>query len=147
MRVQSTTESYFRPNQMNRKQVAFSATPAGILQKVDTAKICPGKSRLLRNVAEFFDSLQEKLPTIADAPKNYVYKLGEKNEIPESLMDIETAGLTLKRVDDALNTNPFKCSPNSNCGCGAGMTKGELIKKLFNAIGVEEPDFIKISAN
>lgn len=146
MKIQNRTESYYNSNPNNR-QVTFKATPAQILTKLETAKICPGKTNFLKNIAGFFGELQENLSKITDSPKEFIYKLGEKNELPETIKNVELGGITLAKVDDVLNSNPFKCSPTSTCGCGNGMTKGELTKKLLETIGLEEPEVIKIAKN
>ncbi len=146
MKIQNRTEGLYSIKSTPKCQVAFKATPAQILDTLECSKLCPGKTRFLKNIAEFFDSLQSNLSEIADAPKNYVYKLGQENDLPKAIKDVEIGGVTLKSLDETLNTNPFKCSPTSTCGCGGGMNKGELAKKLFESLGIDEPDFIKISS-
>lgn len=125
--------------------VAFKATPNQILKAVSESNvICNGKKNFLGSIGEFFNDLQEVMKKLPDSPKEFVYKLGQKNDIPESLGNTDVNGLTLLKLDDVLNTNPFKCSPTSTCACGTGKTRGEFAKDLFEKIGVEEPDVIKI---
>ena len=112
---------------------------------LETARICPGKKGFLGQVAGFFDGLQGKMHQIAEAPAEYVYRLGQKNDVPEALAKTEVGGLTLRRLDDALNHNPFKCSTDATCGCGGGMTKGNFAIQLLEMIGVKEPEVIKIA--
>lgn len=69
----------------------------------------------------------------------------QNNEIPESLKKAEVDGLSLEKLDEALNEGAFKCSPISSCACGAGQSKGEFAKTLLEIIGLKDPDTIKIS--
>ncbi len=148
MRINSIASQNFAncaPEKKHSNNIAFKATPQQILKAVDEAIICRGKKNFLGSIGEFFEDLQSKMATIKDAPKEFIYKLDQKNNIPESIANAEINGLTLAKVDSALTNSPFKCSPTSTCGCGAGKTKGELAMDLFEKIGVEEPSFIKIS--
>jgi len=150
MIIQSTTlTNYLFPTEREKLQkknhVSFGATPKQILDVLETARICPGKKGFLGQVAGFFDGLQGKMHQIAEAPAEYVYRLGQKNDVPEALAKTEVGGLTLRRLDDALNHNPFECKPGATCGCGGGMTKGNFAKQLLEIIGVNEPEVIKIA--
>jgi len=146
MKVQNGKQSYVNKIQTRRNQVSFQATPVQILNKLDTARLCPGKKAFLGSIADFFGGLQSKIAEVADNSIEYVYTLGKKNVIPEQLKELEVGGMTLQKMDDALNTNPFKCSPKATCGCGNGMTRGDLAKRLLEFIGAENPDVITISA-
>lgn len=133
-------------NAQNRKQVSFNASPSQILNKLETAQLCPGKKSFLESIAMFFKTLEEKISEQIKKPYNYTYKLGENNNIPEEIRKIEVDGFTLKEADIALNQNSFKCSPSAS-DCGEGKTKGNFAKKMFEILGVENPSTIEISAN
>lgn len=129
----------------NQNQTAFKATPPQIMKAVADANICNGKKNFLAGLGNYFNNVQEAMSKIKEAPKEFIYKLGQKNEIPESLKKVEVNGLNLEKLDEGLNTKPFKCSPTSTCSCGAGKTQSELVKDLLKIIGVEEPDIIKLT--
>lgn len=129
------------------KQVSFGATPEQILDSLETAGLCPGKKSFLRNVAVFFDGLQGKMHQIAEAPAEYVYRLGQENQVPDTLANTKVGNLTLRDLDNGLNANPFKCKPGATCGCGGGKTKGTFVKNLLEQLNVEEPDVITIRKN
>lgn len=155
MRVQNVTTEAPKPvNQpqpnvgalsKKRNNVAFKATPKQILDVLDTARICPGKKGLVGSVAEFFYFAEREMAKIKDAPKEFIYKLGQKNDVPKPLEHLAVEGTTIAKLDEVLNDNPFKCSPTSKCGCGGGMSKGEFAAKLIESMGVDEPNVIKIS--
>lgn len=148
MNVQNTTaHNYSRQlrQEPQKRQIGFGATPRQIINAVETVTLCSGKTQFLSQIAGFFGSLQRKLKKLPGAPAEYIYKLGEKNPIPETLKKVEINGITLANIDNALNKNPFKCSPNATCSCGEGMTRGAFATDLLKSLGVENPEVIKIT--
>jgi len=121
-------------------RIAFKATPTQILEAIDGAKICSSKKLCLGNIAEVFANAEEQLYTIAGAPETWIYKFGQKNEIPAQLESV-------KQLDLQLTQDTFKCSPSSICGCGAGLTKGKYVSNLLAKIGVSNPGEILLSKN
>lgn len=135
-----------RQGAVRQQPPAFTATPDEITTAVDRAGFCTGKKALLYHIAGFFRTLQTKMPGIEDAPDNYTYNLGQRNEVPEPLQGVVVINnLTLEDMDEKLNHNPFACTPASTCVCGAGMSQGELAKSLITELNVPNPDIITIS--
>jgi len=128
---------------------SFRATPKQIadkaLEKARARELCPSKAKLLVNVAGFFDKIQEQLAKATDAPKEFVYNVGKKNEIPESIKKINVNGGNLEELDKELNEGAFSCGSNPDDKCGEGESLGEFVSSLLHKIGVPEPDTIKIS--
>lgn len=132
---------------VGQNSTSFTATPSEILNSLEKARLCPGKKMFLKSVADFFHSLQAGLAQLSNPPSNFVYRLGAANDIPQGLVEFSVNGKTLAQMDSFLTEGGFKCSPTSTCACGAGISRGELAKRLLAMIGVENPDVIAVSKN
>jgi len=155
MKINQFQNNQMLPGTKNQKtQPKFKATPKQILTAVETAQMCPGKKMFLQRIANFFLNAEEQLNKISEAPKEYIFRLGQKNKIPNTMekinLEVGTKEnpktiISLKDIDDSLNQESFKCSPTSSCSCGKNLSKGEYMASLLKTIGIEEPNEIKIS--
>ena len=136
----------------NNSSVNFGATPQQIYQKLENAQnICPGKKRMLTNIADFFSGIEAKMKKSKDLPDKFEYNLIKKSPISEKMAKLtpggtgDNANATLKEFDDTFRKATFKCSPTSTCSCGKGMTLGEFASMWLEKIGCSEPEKITIS--
>ena len=124
------------------KNVSFKARPEEIIEKLESAKICPCKIKFLNNISNYFVEAQNQLSKITDAPDEFTYQLGEKNIIPESMQNIEIDGLNLKGMDKILSEDTFNCSSGN---CKSNNNQGNFISDLLKLIGVDKPEVITIT--
>lgn len=134
----------------DNKKISFKATPQEIIKATTASNdLCPGKRRFLQNISSYFIGIENQLPQNPKTPDKFVYKLGEKNEIPDSMKKLGIYSgdsfVTLKDFDDNLQNDTFRCSPNSTCSCGKGFSKGEFMANLLTMIGIEKPNEISIT--
>lgn len=149
MNVQSVKiNSTNRSNNYNSKSnTSFKATPMQ-LWNVDKRKISAEETRIVGILATFFGKLEASLPKIevslpqiVGLPSKFIYKLGQKNELPASIKDMVVyrrfdKGRTLSEIDEFLNVkNSIDCN---------GLSLGETAKKILTKLEVEEPDVITV---
>lgn len=130
-------------NCQSKKIQCFTATPNEILCVLESAKICPGKRAFLQGLATFFEGLKTHISE--QGIKEFSYKLTDKNEIPERILTLNTNKRTLKEVDEFLTSGGFNCKPNSTCGCGAGLTRGQFLANLLEQMGLKNPNVIELN--
>lgn len=132
----------------NRNNVNFGAKLDDIKTETDKAfaekKLCPGKTRFITSLTEFFDSIKEKLP------ENFEFKLGQKNDLSSEIKGLKGnfggKTITLNELDNVLNKNAFKCGPEATCSCGKGMSTGDFISLLFSRVlKLDNPNKIEIN--
>ncbi|MDD3766506.1 MAG: hypothetical protein PHF89_04870 [Eubacteriales bacterium] len=141
MRISGVTV-YTGNQQKQNNSTTFAANLNQIVQKLPTAKICPCKAQMLGSVVAFFQEVQTQLAKIADAPKEFIYKLGENNKVPKSMRQVQVNGLTIEAFDKLLTSSTFKCASGD---CLSKTNKGKFIAELLEKIGVESPKTISIS--
>ena len=127
----------------------FKATPQQILDKLEYAKICPGKRGYLTNLAECFGKFQTKMSKSSKYPERFDYFLKRDNEIPEVIAKakIRTGFLSWRSfssIDRRLNESAFSCGSDSHCTCGQGKSLKEFTAELLEYIGVPEPEKITL---
>lgn len=135
-------------NNYNYKQ-NFKATPKQILDKLEYAKICPGKKAYLETIGTYFERLENKMKKSSKLPSTFDYFLKKDNNLPKELAKtkVRTGFLSwtsLKSVDRELQEEAFSCNGKSNCTCGKDKSLKEFTADLLNHIGVEEPDKITL---
>lgn len=154
MNVQSIHPALSTKSNFKSNPIAFKATPQQIIAATDTKEICGGKKAFLKNIAQFFIAAEEQLAKVSNAPTEFIYKLGEENNIPKSMTDIgiekkladgSTQFVKISDMDKELNKDGFRCSPTSTCNCGVGFSKGSYVTELLTLLGVEKPDEISIT--
>lgn len=138
-----------KPLQAVKKQpVAFQATLPEIKQALEEkqAKLCPGKTIFISQIAKFLEGIQQKMAQNqqAGAPKKLDFMLGEMNVLPESISKLEIKGQTLEQLDAKLNEGSFSCGPKSDCTCGKGQTLGEFLSQVILAKILKVPNPEKI---
>lgn len=127
-------------NYKNRANTSFKATPMQIWSLIQ--KETPRDEALtLGLLAMFFGKLEVSLTKITGAPSKFIYKLGQKNELPASIKDVVVYPQikevsTLGKIDEGLNIG--------NSSEGEGLSLGETAKELLTKLGVEEPDVITV---
>lgn len=131
------------------KQVSFNAAPQQILNKLETAGICPGKKAHLENLSNYFMKLGKKMKASKNLPDRFDYSLTEKSNIPEKLAKtkVRTGLLTwtsFGKMDKRLSEETFHCGGASHCRCGKGKSLKEYTADLLELIGVDEPKKIEI---
>lgn len=134
----------------NNRNVNFTATPAQIFEKLEYAKICPGKKGFLTELANYFDKLQNKMTKSKKLPESFDYFLTKENVIPEKLANtkVRTGFLSwtsFKKLDKRLNEKSFHCSGESHCTCGKGKSLAQFTSELLEHIGAPQPNKITIN--
>lgn len=136
----------------NKSNVNFTASPAQILEKIEYAKICPGKKGYLTNLANYFGKLEDKMAKSKKLPETFDYFLTKENEIPEKLANtkVRTGFLSwtsFKKLDKELQEKSFHCSGESHCTCGKGKSLAEFTSELLEYIGAPQPNKITLNKN
>lgn len=142
-------DSHFNNYDGRHRMPNFTATPAQILDKLEYARICPGKKAYLENLATFFDKLEDKMLKSSKLPERFDYFLKRDNDIPQNLekAKVRTGFLSwtsFKSIDQELNESSFSCGSDSHCTCGRGKSLKEYTSELLEYIGVPEPDKISL---
>lgn len=129
-----------RSNNYNKNNPSFKATPFQMwsLIQIETPR---DEARIVGLLAMFFGRLEVKLPQIIGAPSKFIYKLGQKNELPASIKDVVVYPQiakysTLSKIDKALNVG--------NSSEVEGLSLSEAGKSILTKLGVEEPDVITV---
>ena len=94
-----TTEQPKGASSRKQNKTAFKASPQQIMKAVAEAKMCNGKKNFLAGLGNYFSEFQKTMGKLQDAPKEFIYKLGQNNEIPESLKQVKVNGLNLQKLD------------------------------------------------
>lgn len=134
----------------NKSNVNFTASPAQIIEKLEYAKICPGKKGYLTNLANYFGKLEDKMTKSKKLPETFDYFLTKENEIPEKLANtkVRTGFLSwtsFKKFDTELQKKSFHCSGESHCTCGKGKSLAEFTSELLEYIGAPQPNKITLN--
>lgn len=119
----------------NRQNIAFKTNANGILKASHSPDLEQGERNSLHNLGMFVQAVEEKIPY---SIKQFVYKPGENNKIPEEISKIEIeAGhskLTFKTMDEYWNKsiggeNSYK-----------PLTRGKQLIKILVKAGLTEED-------
>lgn len=143
MNVQSVRMSYTnRSNNYNKNKnnPSFKATPFQLWNSIPRES-SPDAIKIIGLLAMFFGKLDAELPKIDGAPQKFIYKLGQKNDIPSSIRNVVVYPQidefsTLSKTDEGLNIG--------NSSEGKGLSLGETAKEILTKLGVEEPDVITV---
>ena len=151
--MKSTKSKSYSNHKNNYKQQNldnFKATPIQIFEKLETAKMCPGKRGFLETIAGFFRTIEIKMQKSDKLPAKFDYFLSKENDIPKNLAKtkVRTGFLrwtSLKNFDKELSKETFSCGGASHCSCGKDKSLKEFTQELLEKIGVESPEKITIS--
>lgn len=133
-------------NYKNKKDICFAATPKQILDALDakgfshsngTGK-CYKKTDFVSEIVNFFNNIQSHLTD------KFNYRLGEVNNIPDYLDDIEINNKTLKKWDADLNDPNQRFQCGGGCPCGEKQTQGQFLADLLEILGVPNPRVIEL---